>query len=130
MKNLKIRFTGFLLGLSLFAFIIFSAVTHSIIAHIPIIASLFIVNLIISFSHKALPKNKISLELREGLGLFGKSVNKVIVSFALFFAYLFGIGLVYVISRIKGKRFLKLKEKGESNWVRVKDKEVNFSEMF
>ena len=48
--------------------------------------------------------------LHNGFKLFGNVVNTFIVSSILFFVFIFGIGIVSVISKTFGKRFIILKQ--------------------
>lgn len=56
--------------------------------------------------------------LREGMQSFGKIVNKGVASIALFIAYVVGIGLVAMMAKLFGKKFLHLEldKKAPTYW--------------
>ena len=64
--------------------------------------------------------NKINLFLegfKQGFKNFGYTITNIVNFFLLLVAYIVGIGLVSVISKLAGKHFLELKKQNKSsNW--------------
>ena len=64
--------------------------------------------------------NKINLFLKgflQGFKNFGHTITNIINFFLLLTAYILGIGIVSVISKLAGKHFLELKKQNKnSNW--------------
>lgn len=54
--------------------------------------------------------------VKRGFRNFSHIITNIINFILLFFVYIFGIGIVSVISKLLGKHFLDLKSKG-SSWI-------------
>ncbi len=54
----------------------------------------------------------------EGLAAFGKIVSNIVNFFLLLIVFVFGIGLVSVVGKLRGKKFLSLgfNSKAKSYW--------------
>jgi len=131
MKMELFKFTGFFLALVLFSLLFFSVLTHSIEKNISIILSFFFLNLLLAIIlPKILPKKRTVVDIKKGFEIFGKAVNKVVVSIVLFFVYFFGVGIVWFLARITGKKFLRIKFIEKSTWKKIKNKKYDFEEMF
>lgn len=122
--------TGFLLSLSLLVFVLYSLLTNSFWSNLPIIASIFLLLIVIEFVvGRIFRKNRFVAELREGIKAFGKLVNSIVVSSALFFVYFFGVGFAWLISRLIGKKFMKINQPVKTTWEK-KSKKIDYTEMF
>ena len=117
-------------GLSLLVLIIYSAATHTLLQNALYIAGLLVLNLAVSFMPARLSKTLFFGEAKEGLRWFGRCINRVLVSAVLFCIYFLGVAMVWALSRIVGKRFLKLEGRGRSTWVDRRGQKLNFEEMF
>ena len=125
------KFLGFLLSILLLVFVIFSLLTGTLHENLFAILGFLIFNLCLSLIFpKILPQNKFFLSVKEGTKLFGKLFNKIILGIVLFFVYILGVGLVWLLSRIVRKKFLALKNNINSCWINTKNKKYDFKEMF
>lgn len=61
------------------------------------------------------PNNPNVTELRTGSHILIRFVNDIVVGIALIIVYIIGVGFVWFFSRIAGKKFLNLSNKG-STW--------------
>ena len=55
--------------------------------------------------------------IQQGFKNFGRTVTNIVNFFLLLIVYVFGIGLVSIISKLTGKHYLDLKKSGnKTNW--------------
>jgi hypothetical protein len=121
---------GLLFSASVFALVVYSLVTGSLWANLWLIALLFAVALAVELVlPKILPENRGVAGFRQGMARFGKGVNLVIVSSALLLVYVFGVGFIWLMSRLAGKRFVSIKAPEGTAWKEKKGKN-DYSEMF
>jgi len=124
-----IRAAGFLLSLILFLLIIYSIVTQSLFENLFFIGIFLLANVLIQLiAH--FTKNSFFLELKTGSKKFAELLNKVIVSIALAIVYVFGVGFVWFVSKLAGKKFIDQDLNKTSNWVVKEKQEIDFTEMF
>lgn len=121
---------GFLLGLIAVIVVLGSVLTGSISQNLLVILTLLGINLFVAIVlPRAFSQNAIAIQLQDGLHYFGQAVNKIVISGLLFFVYVAAVGLAWIVSRVLQKRFLQLKTTS-STWVNVKNKKIDFEEMF
>lgn len=122
-----LKFLGFLCGFALLAAVLYSVVTGSVFGNLALLGALFAVNLTISLLLPRISKQKLFSELKEGLEAFGAALNRVLVGGVLVIVYFTGVAVVWLLSRIVGKRFMDMNP-GTTSW--KTPEEENVEEMF
>lgn len=122
------KLVGFIAALSLFILIFYSLASQTLMANTFPILGLVSINLLIVILSR-LTKYRLLAEAEGGLKLFGETISKIVVALTLILVYLIGVGPVWLISRLTGKRFVDLNLNKTTNWVR-KEKSSNLEEMF
>jgi amino acid transporter len=129
--GMKIKIITFGSAFFLFLLVLYSVSTKSLFENGLVIVALLVFNIIAGMILPAVIKNSFTKELKEGLHLFGETVNKIVVSACLVFVYFFGIGLTWFAAKIFKKKFLTLeKTKEKSSWIKIERKEINFEKQF
>ncbi len=66
---------------------------------------------------------------KEGMKLFGENIALLINSFLLLIVYIFGVGFVFLLAKIFGKKFLetKIESKARTYWkeINLKNKKIS-----
>lgn len=136
--NIGKRFS-FILGMSVFLFIMYNMIFNrefiyqNLLVFAGILISVFIINFVWPRFLEKIGVYDFSAGQKEGMHLFGKTVNYVIVGIGTFIAYVLGVGFVFIISRIFRKEFVVIcKSDKKSYWIRnkIKNDKNYFTNMF
>ncbi len=121
---------GFFFGMLLFFTVLLSVFTHSLIQNALIILLFLVINLLVGFVFPSLfPSSGVFGGLKSGLRFFGEKLNWVVVAAVLGVVYVFAVGIVFVLSRIAGRKFLSMKF-NRTAWKKKDLSKLEFDEMF
>jgi hypothetical protein len=121
---------GVLLAIGFFVLIIATIFTHSIATNLRALLTYFLLNLILILGLPRLfPKNSFVQSVRTGFELFGRALNKIVITGALIIVYVVGVGLVWLVSRVARKQFLSTKAT-KTTWHQHTTQQESFEEMF
>jgi len=86
------------------------------------IAALVVVNVVFPRALGLVRKNELSNGMEQGSRDFAEKFSHAIGAIALSITYVLGVGTVFVLSRLFGKRFMEIRQKEkESYWVEKKE---------
>ena len=118
---------GQVLGYITFLAIGFFLIQGTILENLWVIVLAFALNIsVLIILPKIFPNSNTLSSVKEGLHSAGLNINHFVVSLALIVVYIFGVGSVWLISRIVRKKFIQQKNNG---WI-IKKEKVNLEEMF
>ncbi|MFA4855694.1 MAG: hypothetical protein WC634_03860 [archaeon] len=93
-------------------------------------AAVILVNAVFPRALKMLLKNSLSDGMLEGSKEFAERVSVAVSWVTLTLTYFFGVGLVFVLSRLAGKRFMEIKAKKKPSYWIDKKESGKIEEMF
>lgn len=126
-SQVSFKYIGMALASLPLAVIGYALIFSTLHAFLWVAAGLALLNLFVLTLLPRVFKSTALHEIQSGGWRVFQVLNKIVVSLALFFVYILGVGLVFILSRLAGKKFLQLSQL-ESTWVKSENKR-DYSEM-
>ncbi|MFH0970425.1 MAG: hypothetical protein V1776_03115 [Candidatus Diapherotrites archaeon] len=119
---------GILLGFLPIGIIIYGFVFSSPSLVLPFLLSAVAVNILLLVIAPRIWKNPALSKIKMGAMSVFSLLNNIIVSAVLAVAYVFSVGIVFIFSRIIGKKFMNLYPK-KTSWVKIEKAKEDYLEM-
>jgi len=109
---------SFVLSSALFVSILYLLLLQNELlkANLLLVAEAFVAVLLINVVFPRVVKTGLGEGMKKGSHLFAEKVSNAITWFGLSITYVLGIGSVFVISRIVGKRFFEIQPKNKTSY--------------
>ncbi|MAG22027.1 MAG: hypothetical protein CL943_01800 [Candidatus Diapherotrites archaeon] len=113
---------GFFLAVLYLIFFQYGFLGENLLLFGAAILTLVIINVVFPRVLDAIKKNELSEGMKHGAELFAEKFSHAISVATLSITYIIGVGLVFVVSRIFGKRFMEITPaKKQSYWLDKKE---------
>lgn len=125
--RLTYKHFGNLLGITPIMILVYGFILSTLHQVFPFLVSVLVINLLFFFILPRIFKFEWLKEIKEGALAVFKKINHSIVWLALVGVYILGVGFVFVLSRLVGKKFIKVA--GQSSWEKSSSNSEDYSDM-